>query len=64
MTASNLSTLPSFSNILMKSFLGGCGTKDRQLCRESSSEPNPLKGGISCKITINYILIKCSVYTK
>ena len=45
--ASYLKTLLSFSNILMKSFFGGCGTSERQDCRESSNEPNPLYGGIS-----------------
>ena len=45
--ASNRSTLWSFSNILMKSFLGGWGISDRHDCRESSNEPKWLYGGIS-----------------
>ena len=44
--ASYLSTHPSFSSIFIKSFLGGWGTRLRQFCKESCSEPNPLKGGI------------------
>jgi len=32
---------------LIKSLLGGFGIRLRQLQRESSSEPNPLYGGIS-----------------
>lgn len=39
MTASNRRTLWSFSSILMKSFFGGWGIRDRQDCRESSRDP-------------------------
>ena len=37
----------SFSINLMKSLLGGLGMRLRQLHSESSSDPNPLYGGIS-----------------
>lgn len=46
--ASYLSTLLSFSRSLTKSFLGGWGTNDKHDCKESSSDPNPLYGGITC----------------
>ncbi len=41
-TAAYLRTLPSFSNILMRSFLGGCGMRVIQDCLLSSRDPKPL----------------------
>jgi len=48
MIASYLSTNPSFSSILMKSFFGGCGISVSHDCFESSRVPKPVYGAISC----------------